>query len=172
MKSQNNRLFWTALGARLLAARESFDTSGLPEEMQKALECCLQIPKSDFVLRGDDLEGKRSRHIYMLSWKILRNISFSRPLRCEVFPSVQLFLPFHRGRIAVLPQGFTKRIPLKLRAYALVGKSAALRAIGYQLVIVAAVYEPDAWSILEKGGCLVCTPDKLEQLIEALDLLQ
>ncbi len=170
MKSQNNRLFWTALGARLLGEQESFETSGLPEEMQKALECSLQIPTSECILRGDDLEGKRSRHIYMLSWKILRNISFSRPLRCEVFPSVQLFLPFYRGKIAVLPQGFTQRVPLKLRAYALVGKNAALRAIGYHLVIVAAVYQKDAWCILEKGGCLVCTPDKLEQLIQALDL--
>ena len=172
MKSQNNRLFWTALGSSILGEQDTFDTSELPEEMQKALECSLCIPKSSIALRGDDLEGKRSRHIYLYSWKILRNMAFSRPLRCEVFPSVELFLPFYREKIAVLPQGFTQRIPIKLRAYALVGKSAALRAVGYYLVIVAAVYEKTAWSILEKGGCLVCTPDKLEQLIEALDLSQ
>ncbi len=170
MKSQKNRLFWTALGSRLLGEQEDFDTSELPAEMQKALDSLIQIPISSLILCGEGLEGKRNRHIYMYSWKILRNMSFSRPFRCEVFPSVQLFVPFYRDKIVVLPQGLTRRIPLKLRAHALVGKNAALRTIGYHLVIVAAVYEKATWDILEKGGCLVCTPDKLEQLIEALDL--
>ncbi len=170
MKNRNNRLFWTALGSRLLGEDESFEISGLPVEMQEAFRVPLRIPSEGIVLRGEDLEGKRGRHIYMYAWKILRELGFSRPFRCEVLPGVELFMPFAKGSIAVLPQGFQKRIPLRLRTLALVGKNAALRASGIHLVIVAAIHDETAWDILRRGGCSVCTPDNLRELLLALDL--
>lgn len=172
MKSRKNRLFWTALGCRLLGEKDCFDTSCLPEEMRIALESPVKMPEQSHVFRGTDLEGKRGRHIYMYAWKILRDLGFSRPFRCEVFQGIELFLPFVKGRVAVLPQGFQKRIPLRLRAHALVGKNAALQALSIRLVIVAAIYEEATWRILENGGCSVCTPDKLLDTLQALDLSQ
>ena len=172
MKSRKNRLFWTALGCRLLCEEDCFDTSELPEEMRIALESPVEMPEESHAFRGTDLEGRRGRHIYMYTWKILRDLGFSRPFRCEVFPRIELFLPFVRGRVAVLPQGFQKRIPLRLRAHALVGKTAALKALSIQLVIVAAIYEEATWRILKNGGCSVCTPDRLLDTLQALDLSQ
>ncbi len=172
MKNRNNRLFWTALGFRLLGEQDSSDVPELPVEMKKALIALPPLPGKSTVMRGEDLEGKRGRHIYMYAWKILRDMGFSRPLRCEVFPGIELFIPFAKGRIAVLPQGFQKRIPLRLRAYALVGKNAALKAGGFHLIIVAAVFDKPTWDILQQGGCSVCTPDKLRQLVQTLDLSQ
>ncbi|MCK5785856.1 MAG: hypothetical protein KAH54_04755 [Candidatus Sabulitectum sp.] len=172
MKSRNKRAFWTALGSRLLDGNESTDTADLPVEMKEALALPLKAPEVSTVVRGEDLEGKRGRNIYMYTWKILRELGFSRPLRCEVFPGIELFLPFVKGTVTVLPQGFQKRIPLSLRAYALVGKNAALRAKGFHLVIVAAIFDETTWDTLKQGGCRVCTPDKLEQLLTALDLPQ
>ena len=165
MKNRNNRLFWTALGSRLLGDRESYDIAELPAEMKEALIATLQLPGESMIACGKDLEGKRGRHIYMYTWKILRDMGFSRPLRCEVFPGIELFLPFVKGSIAVLPQGFQKRIPLRLRAYALVGKNAALSANGFHFIIVAAIFDKTTWGIVQQGGCSVCTQDKLKQLV-------
>ncbi len=170
MKSRKNRLFWSALGSRLLNENNDYNTEALSEEMLEALASPIKIPDESRVLRGTDLEGKKGRHIYMHTWKILRDLGFSRPFRCEVLPGIELFIPFFKGSVVVLPQGFQKRIPLKLRAHALVGKNAALRASGRQLIIVAAVYEKATWDILEQGGCTVCNPDKLRQLLQTLDL--
>ncbi|MCK5841594.1 MAG: hypothetical protein KAH31_05480 [Candidatus Sabulitectum sp.] len=170
MKSQKNKLFWSALGCSLLHEKNDYNTEELPEEMLEALASPIKIPGENIVLRGTDLEGKRGRYIYMHTWKILRDLGFSRPFRCEVLPGVELFIPFFKGSVVVLPQGFQKRIPLKLRAHALVGKNAALRAGGRQLIIVAAVYEKATWDILDLGGCTVCNPDKLSQLLQTLDL--
>ena len=108
----------------------------------------------------------------MHTWKILREIGFSRPFRTEVFPEIELFMPFIKNNLAVTPQGFRKRVPLDLRALALVGKNAALKAKGINLVVVAATYEKTTWDILEQGRCSVCTPDKLKQLVLTLDLSQ
>ncbi len=170
MKSRKNRLFWSALGSRLLNENNDYNTEELSEEMLEALVSPMKIPGKSSVLCGTGLEGKRGRHIYMHTWKILRDLGFSRPFRCEVLPGIELFIPFFKGSVVVLPQGFQKRIPLKLRAHALVGKNAALRASGRQLIIVAAVYEKATWDILEQGGCTVCNPDKLRQLLQTLDL--
>jgi len=128
------------------------------------------IPGESTTMKGRDLEGKRGRHIYTQTWNILRDMGFSRPLRCEVFPGIDIFMPFVKGSIAVLPQGFQKRIPHVLRAHALVGKSSALRSRGYHLVVAAAVYHETGWSILSRGRCSVCTVDNIKQLITALDL--
>ncbi|MCK5036559.1 MAG: hypothetical protein KAS73_11745, partial [Candidatus Sabulitectum sp.] len=136
MKSQRNRLFWSALGCSLLHEKNDYNTEELPEEMLDALASPIKIPGEGRVLLGTDLEGKRGRYIYMHTWKILRDHGFSRPFCCEVLPGIELFIPFFKGSVVVLPQGFQKRIPLKLRAHALVGKNAALCASGRQLIIV------------------------------------
>ncbi|MEA3265809.1 MAG: hypothetical protein U9P42_02540 [Candidatus Fermentibacteria bacterium] len=170
MKSQKNRLFWSALGCSLLHEKNDYNTEELPEEMLGALASPIKLPDKSRIVRGTDLEGKRGRYIYMHTWKILRDLGFSRPFRCEVLAGIELFVPFFKDRVVVLPQGFQKRIPLKLRAHALVGKNAALCAGGMQLIIVAAVYEKATWDILEHGGCTVCHPDKLSQLLQTLDL--
>jgi hypothetical protein len=140
--------------------------------MLDALSKPPELPGKSATMKGQDLQGKRGRHIYTHTWNILRDMGFSRPLRCEVFPGITLFIPFVNGGIAVLPQGFQNRIPPVLRAYALVGKSAAVRSRGYHLVVSAAVYHETAWSILSRGICSVCTVDNLKQLISALDLQQ
>lgn len=170
MKNRNNRLFWTALGFRLLGEHQCFNIAELPTEMKAALVAPVLLPVESTVMRGEDLEGKRGRHVYMYTWKILREMGFSRPLRCEVFQGVELFIPFAKNHIAVLPQGFQKRIPLRLRAHALVGKNAALRASGFHLLIVAAIFDETTWKILQRGGCSVCTPDKIRELVQTLDL--
>ena len=172
MKSRNNRLFWTELGARLLGESPTSDVSQLPSDMMEALNILPDLPWESATMRGQDLQGKRGRHIYTHTWNILRDMGFSRPLRCEVFPGINLFIPFVKGSIAVLPQGFQNRIPPVLRAHALVGKSAAVRSRGYHLVVSAAVYNEKGWSILSRGRCSVCTVDNLKQLITALDLQQ
>lgn len=140
--------------------------------MQEPFRNPVKIPEGSSVFRGLDLEGKRGRHIYTQAWKILRNLGFSRPFRCEVFPDIELFLPFVKDSVAVLPQGFQKRIPLRLRALALVGKNAALRSMGIHLIIVAAIYDEATWDILQQGGCSICTTDKLLDTFQALDLSQ
>jgi hypothetical protein len=140
--------------------------------MYNALASPPVLPAHCISLRGENLPGKKGRHIYTHSWNILREIGFSRPFRCEVFESISLFLPFVKGSIAVLPQGFQSRIPLELRARALVGKSAALRAKGIHLIVAAAAYEETTWNTLQLGNCSVCTSDKLKQLIQTLDFSQ
>jgi len=170
LKNRNNRLFWTELGFRLLGESSGSDVSQLPPAMLDALNNLPEMPGDSATMRGLDLQGKRGRHIYTHTWNILRDMGFSRPLRCEVFPGVSLFIPFVKGSIAVLPQGFQSRIPPVLRAHALVGKSAAVRSRGYHLVVSAAVYHETGWSIISQGRCSVCTVDNLQQFITALDL--
>ncbi len=172
MKNQNNRLFWSKLGFELLGTLNDLDTSSLPALMQEALVFPMKPPSESKILIGDGLKGNKARYVYNHSWKILRTLGFSRPARIKVFPGIELFVPFYKGSIVVLPQGFQQRIPLKLRAHALVGKNAALRAVGIHLVIVAAIYDEDTWEVLKQGGCTVCTPDKLRELTQALDFAQ
>jgi len=140
--------------------------------MITALGCPPQLPSQSFSLQGENLPGRKGRHIYTYTWNILRETGFSRPLRCEVFPGISIFLPFVKESTAVLPQGFQNRIPLELRARALVGKSAALRSRGIHLVIAAAVFDEATWNTLQRGNCSICTPDKLKQLIQTLDFSQ
>jgi len=170
LKNRGNRLFWTVLGSTLLEEPIGSDISELPAVMQDALNNPPLLPSESVTVQGDDLQGKRGRHIYTHTWNTLREMGFSRPLRCEVFPGIDLFVPFVKGRVAVLPQGFQKRIPHVLRAYALVGKSSAMRSKGYHLVVSAALYHERSWGILSRGRCSVCTVDNLSQLITALDL--
>jgi hypothetical protein len=167
-----NRLFWTEMGRAVLGEETVFDTGGLTPFMVKALESPPPLPADHSVLRGEDATGRRGRYIYNTTWDILRTAGFSRPLRLSVLGGVELLVPFVRLPVAIIPQGFQTRVPPELRALSLVGKSAALRVHGLHLAVCAAMYVPEAWDILQKGNCSVCTPDFLRQLVRTLDFSQ
>ncbi|HPF32879.1 MAG TPA: hypothetical protein PK907_07665, partial [Candidatus Sabulitectum sp.] len=169
MKHRNNRLFWTAAGALITGDPQIPDTSSLPEHMRESLELLPDIPPHSLTCRGEDLQGKRGRYIYQVTWKALRELGFSRPLRTEVLRGVEILIPFHRQGTAVIPQGFQSRVPHRLRSLALIAKSAVLREAGFHLVVCSAVYMPEVWNALEGGRCSVCTPDNLTQLVNTLD---
>lgn len=169
MKHRVNRAFWSALGAILTEKPPLPLPDGLSPGMTAMLESPPALPADCLVLPGENLPGRRGRYIYALTWKQLRELGFSRPFRTTLPGGVEILLPFRRNGLAVVPQGFQARVPGELRALALVGKSAALRASGIHLAVCSALYEPGVWSILEGGRCSVCTPDRLVQLVRTLD---
>ena len=168
MKSRNNRLFWSALGAYVLDEGVTDEIESLPVEMQNVFNLKLSVANTGKLFIGENLTGRKGRHIYMYSWKILRENCFSRSFKKIVFPGVELFIPFFRERVVVTPQGFRDRVPSELRARALVGKSVVLQSFGYTLVVVTASYEKEVWGLLKTGGCYVTTPDKLAELLSDL----
>ncbi len=169
MKHRVNRAFWSALGGILVHKPPLPVPGGLSPGMAGMLHSPPKLPENSLTLRGEDLPGRRGRYIYTITWDILREMGFSRPYRSVLPSGVELLLPFHRNRIAVVPQGFQARVPGELRALALVGKSAALRAGGVHLVVCSALYHPGVWNILQEGRCSVSTPDLLAQLVRTLD---
>lgn len=169
MKHRNNRLFWTALGSSLVGGAPPAGIESLPPTMRDALNSPPPLPGDSYATHGEDQPGKKGRYIYTTCWNTLRDLGFRRPLRVCVLGGIELLIPFVRNSEAVVPQGFQSRVPLDLRALALVGKSAALRASGYHLIVCSALYIPEVWEILERGRCSVCTPDHLVQLVNTLD---
>lgn len=169
MKNRNNRLFWTAVGSLITGETAPEGIESLPDEMRRALHNLPPVPETGITLTGANLEGKRGRYIYSLAWKILREEGFQRPFRARVLDGIELFVPFCRNPVAVIPQGFQARVPVNLRALALVAKSAALRQCGIHLVVCCAVCIPEAMGVLQRGRCSVCTPDRLAQLVNTLD---
>jgi len=169
VKNRCNRIFWTALGMTLLGEKLQEDVEGLPEGMQDVLKSPPVLPEENLTMYGTDLQDRKGRYIYTATWKILRDIGFKRPFRYPVNEDIEVLVPFVSNSIAVSPQGFQNRVPSELRAYALVGKSAVLRSSEVHYVVCAARYDPDAWNILKKGKCSVCTPDRLTELLSALD---
>ena len=168
MKSKNNRLFWTALGSQVLGEELTDDMSVLPLEMQNVFKLHLPVQTTGKLFKGQNLVERKGRHIYMHTWKILRENCFSRSFRSVIFPGVELFVPFVREKVVAIPQGFRDRVPNGLRARALIGKSVALQSIGYTLVVVTASYDQNVWELLKAGGCFVATPDKLNELFSDL----
>lgn len=169
MKHRNNRLFWSAAGARLLGYAEPTGITALPEPMLEALESLPPLPGMCHSISGPGLSGRKGRHVYQETWNILRDLGFQRPLRLTVFQGIDLLVPFFRGRMAVSPQGFRDRVPLELRSLALVGKSAVLRSHGVHLVVCSADHVPQVWETLNRGKCSVCTPETLPQMVNTLD---
>ena len=168
MKHRLNRLFWTEAG-RVLLEGGDFQAAlppGFLTDSAASLPC---LPKNGFFLEGSGLSGRKGRYIYDATWKVLRPMGFSRPFRASVLCGVPLLVPFYRRTVAVIPQGFTERVPGRLRALALVGKSAALRQTGIHLVVCSASVSASEWDILRRGNCSAATPDLLEQLINTLD---
>lgn len=169
MKHRNNRIFWSAIGSVLLGSELPDGTETLPDELITALKDPPALPEDSISLRGEDLPGNRGRYIYTVSWKALRDAGYQRPLRIRTRGMPELLAPFWKNSVAVIPQGFRNRVPCRLRALALVGKSAAFREEGYHLVVCSSLFDAQVWDLLQRGSCSVCTPDKLIQLVNRLD---
>lgn len=169
MKNKWNKIFWTAMGKTILGEKPSDEVGGLPENMLVALSNPPPLPDQSLAMFGEDLQNRKGRYIYSTTWHILRGEGFKRPFRYSFENSIEVLVPFVCNNIAVSPQGFQKRVPPELRAFALAGKSAVLRASGVHYVVCAARYNPEAWNILKAGKCSVCTPDRLTELLSALD---
>jgi len=110
---------------------------------------------------GEMLTPRESRFIYGRTWRILRGMGYSRPLRLSPWPGVTLLLPFHSDRTAVVPQSFSRRVPELERALALVGRNAGTAAVGYGLVVVMARWSLEVLEVLEAGGVSACSLDML-----------
>ncbi len=146
--------FWTALGRELL---------GEPASVRVPLPVPLPpLPRHPEPAIGTPDTGTRSRHVGPKAWSILRDAGFSKGLSLEPWPGVDLFLPFRRGSLAAVPQGFSQRIPGLERAYALVGKSAACSLCGFRLVLVLSRWDEEVLGVLSRGNALVVTLDRLQ----------
>jgi len=165
LKNRWYRYFWTELGRRI--ARAETDVSVfpryIPDEMASALRQWEELPDTGkSILRLDSrMSPRESRSIYGYTWKVLNEHGFNRSLRLSPAPGITLLIPFYRGRIGVLPQSFSRRIPADKRAYSLVGRSAAALSKGISLWIVTADWNEDVLSIFESGGVKACSLDNL-----------
>lgn len=169
MKNPHTRWFYTALGCRLTGAPTPPPPSGVPRCMHDALALPLPPITPGGSYPGAELLGNRRRRIYGATWDVLRPLGFSRPCRLEPWPGVQLFLPFVRAGVGVMPQGFSTRIPHELRGLALAGKGVAASVLGVRLIVVCARVEPLPWDLITAGGGTACTPDTLPQALYKLD---
>jgi hypothetical protein len=101
--------------------------------------------------------------MYDRTWEVLRPLGFRRAVRIEPWPGIELFLPFVRDGLAVIPQGFTPRTPRVPRSLALAGKATACRQAGLSLLVAAADWDEEVTGILTAGGVSVCSTDRLEE---------
>lgn len=169
MKNPHTRWFYTAVGCMVTGDRPPSPPPGLPEPMFRALEMPAPEPFPGREYPGEGLTGNRCRRIYGAAWEILRPAGFRRPGRFEPWPGVPLLIPFFRGPVGAIPQGFSPRVPLHLRSLAVAGKAAASAALGMRLLVVCARVEPEAWAVIRAGGGVVCTPATLPQALCELD---
>lgn len=114
------------------------------------------------VLSGNPM---RPRKVWIAAWDSLAPLGFSRALRLHPWPGIELFLPFHRGMTAVLPQGFSGRIPAVERALSVAGRGAAAWKCGYRLVVVVGACDGIVTGILGGAGLSCATPDRLQELL-------
>lgn len=159
MRNPDPLEFWTNLGARLLGRDAPELPAGPPWNAAWASPPSL-MPSAAPVLEG---EGVRPRKIAQATREALAPLGFARALRLHPWPGVELFLPFYRNFTAVLPQGFSDRIPAEERALAVAGKSAAAGMCGYVLVVSAARVEATAFGIFRAAGVACATPDLLRE---------
>lgn len=158
MRDRWYRLFWTELGRRLLGGGEPLP-EGLPSRMSSVLRSSLAKPERGSVLVEEMLTSREARSIYGRTWKLLRDMGYSRPLRLDPWPGINLLLPFHRDLTAVVPQSFSSRVPEKERALSLVGRNAAAALEGYRMVVVMARWSREVLEVLEAGGVSACSLD-------------
>ncbi len=144
-------------------AREPEVPRYAPGTMRKALREVPGAPAGACLQLGRMMQRREARHIYQRTWKTLRPLGFSRPLRLEPWPGVTLLLPFVRGRLAVIPQSFSPRVPERERALSLVGRSAASGICGYRMLTVLGTWDREVLELLEAGGCRACSLDMLEE---------
>jgi hypothetical protein len=153
--------FWTNLGMRICGHDAPALPSGHPWDAAWGDPPGLP-PEEGCIISG---EGSRPRKIWHATRSVLHPLGFSRALRLEPWPGIELFIPFHRGAVAVLPQGFSGRIPRPERAFALAGKSAAARKCGVRLLVSIAAPDPVVLGILAEGRVSCTTADRLGELL-------
>ena len=169
MKNRWLRFLWTDVGRRITESDSVSPTppAGLPASMARVLELLPDWMESGTgkSLLGCQLDTRASRFIYSSTWKILRERKFSRPLHLEPWPGVDLLFPFYRGSVCVLPQSFSRRIPLRQRSLSVVGRSHAASAENYQMIAVIARWNGEVIDILEQGGVTFCSLDRLSEML-------
>jgi hypothetical protein len=148
--------FWSAVGAWLVGCPALDTEASLPDPMPP-------LPPPAPALLGARDPGVRARHLQSKAWSALREAGFSKALRLEPWPGIELFLPYWRGRKAVTIQGFTRRIPGRERALALAGKSSACRMCGWELTVVLSSWDEGVIDILESGGAGAVSLDRLAE---------
>lgn len=169
MRNWRYLFFWTELGRRLTGGGGALPDH-LPSSMMDILREAAPADVRGGLMTGLPLDPRASRFIYGHLWKELRELGFSRPLRLEPWPGVRLLVPFYRNRTGVVPQSFSGRIPHRERALALVGKAAAARISGYELLVVMASWNDEVRDIMERGGVSACSLDRLEEMLAAVDV--
>ncbi len=167
MKSVQNRHFWTEVG-RVIAGDVTEKTA---EHLNLSSEMLIILEEGEFV-RGEPelvlrikMTPRERRHIYSHTWEILRDFKFSRALRIYPWDDIELYFPFFKDKVAVIPQSFSSRIPHIERAYSVVGKSSAARAAGWTLWVVMGNWDEEAVDILRRGGVRCCSLDGLKQVL-------
>jgi hypothetical protein len=158
--------FWTDLGSAVTGLPSPVDRDNrarYSETMIRILAGPHEAPPAGLAMLGACVAAKRARHMYDRTWEVLRPMGFGRAVTIEPWPGVELFLPFVRDGLAVVPQGFTPRIPRVPRSLALAGKALACRASGLSLLVVAADWDDEVTRILTSGGVSLCSVDRLEE---------
>jgi hypothetical protein len=170
VKNRWQRFLWTELGRRLVHRDSPVPPppAGMPSSLLSALETGLPHPGAGKASgsTGSMLPDRSNRHIYSLTWEVLRREGFSRPLHLQPWPGVDLLLPFHRRSTCVLPQSFSPRIPAPERALSIVGRSAACTSCEYLLVAVLGRWTDEVLRILGDGGVRFCSLDRLKETVD------
>lgn len=162
MRNPEPLAFWTNLGARLLGMEAPEEPRTPPWSEAWADPPVLPPPGPALVLASDPI---RPRKVWAATRDALAPFGFSRALRLHPWPGIELFLPFHRGPTAVLPQGFSGRIPAVERALSVAGRGAAAWKCGYRLVVVVGSADETVCGILGRAGLACATPDRLQELL-------
>ena len=165
MRNRWYRWFWTELGLRMTEPGTGAEVPpGAPKEMAQVLHGptpCLPGPE---IRLGEPMSARSARHIYQTSWKELRPLGFSRPLRLEPWPGITLLLPFHRGEVAVIPQAFPERVPTLPRILSLAGRSGAASLAGIRLWIMAGRWDGTVVEEMERRGLRAVSPDMAREV--------
>jgi hypothetical protein len=169
VKNRWLRFLWTEVGRRIAEPDSECPTppAGLPASLARALELLpdrMDVRMGNSLL-GSQLDARGSRFIYSSSWSILREKRFSRPLRLEPWPGVDLLIPFYREKVCVLPQSFSRRIPLRQRSLSVVGRSRTASIESFRMIAVIARWNDEVVDILERGGVTFCSLDRLEEML-------
>jgi hypothetical protein len=157
------RFFWTELGSRLILGPGDLPPR-LPDDMVRVLDSVSMTTFGGRLELGEKMQARAARYVYAYVWNRLRELGFSRPLRIEPWPGINLLIPFYRGRECVIPQSFSKRIPAVDRALAMVGKTHAARETGLDVWIAAAGWNDEILKIFRRGGVSALSLDRMEKI--------
>ncbi|MBN2586831.1 MAG: hypothetical protein JXA64_01610 [Candidatus Fermentibacteraceae bacterium] len=164
MRNSRYLFFWTELGRRITGDGRELPPY-LPKPMVRALEEQAPDPGRGLILTDGQLSPREARFIYGRVWDELRCRGFSRPLRLYPWPGISLLIPFFRGSEGVIPQSFSRRVPSRERALAMVGRAAAARRAGFDLLVVMATWDDDVLNVLENGRVRACSMDRLIEMV-------